>query len=173
VLAQEGTRAAQRRPPYYVERMEIFGIPLHPLVVHAAVVLVPLVALGALIVAFWPKARLRFGWLLAVFSLGGIGATLLARQSGEELFESMENAGEQASPTLSAHMSWGNQAFWPAIVMAAALFAMMLTTRGRKAEERPSVWYWVSAVVAVLAAVVSLVMIIKVGHSGSEAVWTE
>jgi glucan phosphoethanolaminetransferase (alkaline phosphatase superfamily) len=150
--------------------MEIFGIPLHPLVVHAAVIVVPLVAMGTLLIAFWPKARLRFGWLVAVFSLGGIGATVLARASGEELFESM---GEEASPTLSSHMSWGNQAFWPAIVMAVALFAMMLTTRGRKSEERPSVWYWVSAVVAVLAAIVSLVMIIKVGHSGATAVWTE
>lgn len=137
---------------------------------HAAVILVPLGAIGTLLIAFWPKARMRFGWLLAVFSLGGIGATVLARESGEELFESM---GEEASPTLSSHMSWGNQAFWPAIVMAVALFAMMLTTRGRKAEERPSVWYWVSAVVAVLAAAVSLVMIIKVGHSGAAAVWTE
>jgi uncharacterized membrane protein len=150
--------------------MEIFGIPVHPLVVHAAVVLVPLAAIGTLLIAFWPKARIRFGWLTAILSLGGVGATLLARESGEKLFESM---GEEASPTLSSHMSWGNQAFWPAIVMAAALFAMMLTTRGRKAEERPSVWYWVSAVVAVLAAVVSLVMIIKVGHSGATAVWTE
>jgi hypothetical protein len=150
--------------------MEIFGIPVHPLVVHAAVVLVPLVAIGTLLIAFWPKARIRFGWLVAVFSLGGIGATILARESGEALFESM---GEVASPTLSSHMSWGNQAFWPAIVMAMALFAMMLTTRGRKSEERPSVWYWVSAIVAVLAAVVSLVMIIKVGHSGATAVWTE
>jgi glucan phosphoethanolaminetransferase (alkaline phosphatase superfamily) len=150
--------------------MEIFGVPLHPLVVHAVVVVVPLVAIGTLLVAFWPKARIRFGWLLAVFSLGGIGATLLARESGEELFESM---GEQASPTLSSHMSWGNQAFWPAIVMAVALFAMMLTTRGRRPAEHPSAWYWVSAVVAVLAAVVSLVMIIKVGHSGAVAVWTE
>jgi hypothetical protein len=153
--------------------MEIFGIPLHPLVVHAAVVLVPLVSIGTLIIAFWPKARVRFGWLLAIFSLGGIGATLLARQSGEELFESMQASGEEASSTLSSHMTWGNQAFWPAIVMAVGLFAMMLTTRGRKAEGRPSVWYWVSAVVAVLAAIVSLVMIIKVGHSGATAVWTE
>ena len=150
--------------------MEFLGIPVHPLVVHAAVVLVPLVAIGTLLIAFWPKARIRFGWLTAILSLGGIGATFLARQSGEELFESLN---EEASPTLSSHMSWGNQAFWPAIVMAVALFAMMLITRGRKAEDRSSVWYWVSAVVAVLAAVVSLVMIIKVGHSGATAVWTE
>jgi hypothetical protein len=148
--------------------MEILGIPVHPLVVHAAVVLVPLVAIGTLIIAFWPKARARFGWLTAVFSLGGVGATLLARESGEELFESL---GGEASPTLSSHMSWGNQAFWPAIVMAVALFSMMLAMRGKKVDQRASAWYWVSAVVAVAAAVVSLVMIIKVGHSGAASVW--
>lgn len=30
--------------------MDVFGLPLHPLVVHGAVVLVPLAALGALAV---------------------------------------------------------------------------------------------------------------------------
>lgn len=31
----------------------IFGLPTHPLVVHAVVVLVPLAALSALVVAVW------------------------------------------------------------------------------------------------------------------------
>jgi len=150
--------------------MELFGIPLHPLVVHAAVVLVPLAGLGTLVVAFWGKARRQFGWLLVVFSVGGVGATLLARESGEELFESM---GEAASPTLSSHMRWGGVAFWPALVMSLALVAMMLTTRRLDPGQRPSRLYWAVAVIAVLAAVASLVLIVMVGHSGATAVWSE
>ena len=150
--------------------MELFGIPLHPLVVHAVVVLVPLVALGVLVVAFWGKARRQFGWLLAVFSVGAVGATLLAAESGEELFESL---GEEASSTLSSHMSWGRVAFWPALVMAVALIAMMLTTRGRDPKQRLPMLYWVTAVIAALAAVASLVLVVMVGHSGATAVWSE
>jgi hypothetical protein len=150
--------------------MELFGVPVHPLVVHAVVVVVPLVALGTLIVAFWEKARRRFGWLLAFFSVGAVGATILARQSGEDLFESM---GEDPSSTLKAHMSWGKVAFWPALAMAVALIAMMLTTRGRDPGQRPPTLYWVMAVIAVLAAVASLVLVVMVGHSGATAVWTE
>ena len=150
--------------------MELFGIPVHPLVVHAAVVVVPLVALGTLIVAFWEKARRRFGWLLTVFSVGAVGSTILAAVSGQELFESL---GEDPSSTLKGHMSWGKVAFWPALAMAVALVAMMLTTRGRDPEQRPPRLYWVMAVIAASAAVASLVLIMMVGHSGATAVWTE
>jgi uncharacterized membrane protein len=150
--------------------MEILGIPVHPLVVHAAVVLIPLVALGTLIVAFWPKAMQRFGWLLAVFSAGGFAGALIARESGEELFESM---GEEASSTLDRHMSLGNWVFVPTLVMMVALVAMMLLIRRRDPGERPGWLYWLTATIAVLSAVASLVLVILVGHSGAKAVWTE
>jgi len=37
--------------------MFISGLPLHVLLVHAVVILVPLSALGALVIAIWPAAR--------------------------------------------------------------------------------------------------------------------
>jgi hypothetical protein len=39
----------------------LFGVPSHPLVVHAAVVLVPLAAIGTIVIALWPTARQRIG----------------------------------------------------------------------------------------------------------------
>lgn len=41
--------------------MTLFGLPLHPLVVHAAVVLLPLAALGAIVIAVSERARKRYG----------------------------------------------------------------------------------------------------------------
>ncbi len=35
----------------------VMGLPLHPLVVHATVVLVPLAAVAVLLHTFWPAAR--------------------------------------------------------------------------------------------------------------------
>ena len=43
--------------------MEFFGLPLHPLVVHGAVVLVPLAALGTVAVVLSGWVRQRYGWL--------------------------------------------------------------------------------------------------------------
>ncbi|MDQ3580030.1 MAG: hypothetical protein M3443_21015, partial [Actinomycetota bacterium] len=61
------------------------GLPLHALIVHAVVVLVPLSVLGAILIAVWPAARRRFGWLVAV--LAGVGAALtpIATGSGRDL----------------------------------------------------------------------------------------
>ena len=39
----------------------VFGLPLHPLAVHAAVVLVPLVALAALVMTYLPSFSRRYG----------------------------------------------------------------------------------------------------------------
>jgi hypothetical protein len=41
------------------------GLPLHPLVVHAVVVLLPLSVVGAIVVALRPAWRQTYGWLVA------------------------------------------------------------------------------------------------------------
>ena len=69
--------------------MNIFGLPLHPLVVHAAVVLIPLASLGALIVVVSARARERFGWLTVAFAVAAAGAAITAKLSGEALAESL------------------------------------------------------------------------------------
>ena len=40
------------------------GIPIHPLVVHAVVVLIPLAALGVMAISVIPRWRGRFGVLV-------------------------------------------------------------------------------------------------------------
>ncbi len=47
-----------------MEISNLFGLPAHPLIVHAVVVLVPLVALGAVGVVLWRGLRDRVGWLV-------------------------------------------------------------------------------------------------------------
>ena len=42
----------------------INGIPAHALLIHAIVVLAPLVALLEILCAFWPAARRRLVWLV-------------------------------------------------------------------------------------------------------------
>ena len=66
--------------------MEINGVPLHPLVVHAVVVFVPLAALGALAMAV-PKWRWLARWPTLLVTLGATAATYVATLTGEDLEE--------------------------------------------------------------------------------------
>ena len=53
----------------------LFGLPAHPLVVHGAVVLLPLAAAGTIVIAAVPRPKLMATVLIAVALATGIGAT--------------------------------------------------------------------------------------------------
>lgn len=135
--------------------------PAHPLVVHAAVVLLPLVALGAILIVLSARARGRYGSLLAVTSLVALAATFGARFSGEALAGTTTATG-----TLGAHMFWGLIAPWPAAVLTLALLGFLWASRGDRRPARVGF-----AIVTVLAALASLAVVVITGHLGATAVW--
>ena len=64
--------------------MTVFGLPLHPLIVHATVVIVPTTALAVLLAGFWPHFRRWASWgplalallsVVQVVRVGHSGAT--------------------------------------------------------------------------------------------------
>lgn len=142
--------------------MTFFGLPLHPLVVHAAVVLLPLAALGALVIALSARARKSYGWPVVVAAFVAAGAVVAARLSGEDLLQTIPLAGQ----ALTTHMTWGLLAPWPAGALALTTLFLVLAGRGRS---RPLLI--TAALLTVLAALASLAVIVIVGHSGSTAVW--
>ena len=60
--------------------MEVGGLPLHPLIVHAAVGIVPLAALFALLTALVPGWRWFTRWGALVAALGAVGFLVAARR---------------------------------------------------------------------------------------------
>ena len=59
-----------------MELENLFGLPAHPLVVHAAVVLLPLAAIGTIVVAVLPRARRHYApvvFAVALLATVGIG----------------------------------------------------------------------------------------------------
>ena len=61
----------------------IFNLPVHPLVVHSAVVLVPLVAFAALAMSYWPSFSRKYGGPVLILAVevegvAGVGAALEA-----------------------------------------------------------------------------------------------
>ena len=99
----------------------INGLPLHALVVHFVVVLLPLAVLGAILTAVWPAVRRRFGWL--AFAAAGVGAALapVATSSGTNLADRLGT-----DPQIEEHMELGEQMFWWALPLFLLVGALMV-----------------------------------------------
>lgn len=107
-----------------MEINSLFGIPAHPLVVHAAVVLVPLAALGTAVIALWGRARRALGWVVVGLAAAAFGAVVVAQQSGEAL-------ADHVDPTAltRAHVEMGEAVLpWAFGILATAGAVMVLDT---------------------------------------------
>ena len=141
--------------------MDFLGLPLHPLVVHAAVVLIPLACLGALVVVVSPRARERYGWLTVAFAVAAAGAAITARLSGEAFAQGLAGI----APLIATHRQYGELTPWPAVALAITLPAGLLI----RSRSKPA-WV-VAAALSILAAVAGLALVALTGHSGAAAVW--
>ncbi|MCO5996881.1 DUF2231 domain-containing protein [Actinoallomurus rhizosphaericola] len=158
----------------------VFGLPLHPLVAHAVVVCVPLAALGAILMAFWPAAARRLWPAVLFVATIGLIAVPLTTQSGEPL---EERVGE--SELVEAHAKQGEQVLPFAIVLwlsvagiCLLIYRLRRTPRspGGTAGPRPRWLPIVTVVLAVMAlvgGVGGVVEVVLAGHSGAKAVWTK
>jgi hypothetical protein len=63
----------------------IAGLPVHALMVHVPIVLIPLSALGAILIAARPKALRLFGVATVIAAVVGALASFVAKYSGQEL----------------------------------------------------------------------------------------
>jgi uncharacterized membrane protein len=123
----------------------VFGIPLHPLLVHAVVVLVPLSVLGTVVIALVPRWRGTYGWLVVAASAVSFAAVPLTTRSGNDLKESL-SLGGPVLEKVNEHQQMGERVIWA----VGAMFVFNLAT---------------------VAALVSLVLVLITGHLGSTAVW--
>jgi hypothetical protein len=164
----------------------VAGIPAHPLLVHAVVVLIPLATLGALAVAVRPSWGRPYGPLVAAGALAGAVAATLARLAGDQL-EAALDVTPSFEPVIAQHGRLGLYtviASWPFAVLAtaAAVLARRVTSvpAGLSADVRPGaartgtaarVTAVLAAVLTALAGIVALVFTVLAGHTGSVAVW--
>ena len=143
----------------------ISGIPVHPLVVHAAVVLLPLAALALIAVFLVPRWRGTFGWLVLAGLFVGAGAAFVAKESGEAL------AARVGLP--QEHASWGDRLPIVAILLLVVAAIWLWPQRGSQGRgpASTSTMTTVLGIIAIVLAVAVIGLTILVGHSGAEAVW--
>jgi hypothetical protein len=158
------------------------GIPAHPLLVHAVVVLLPLAALGGLVIAARASWRRRFGVAVLALTAAGVAAVPLVQKTGEQLRDALQArlpAGVPLNPAIQEHANLGDGllpfalAFGVAVVLL--VVAGRLADRERDAgEPRTTTWRRVAIVAAALVAfsgVATTVQVVRIGHTGSTAVW--
>ena len=114
--------------PYVVPPMDtIFGLPAHPLLVHIPIALLPLAAIGVLVMAARPAWHRRYRWaVLAIGLIGTLGA-VLAASAGERLEERVVAVeGADAASSWERHAQLGDTARNVALVFAVVLALFVL-----------------------------------------------
>lgn len=143
------------------------GLPLHILVVHAVVVLLPLSAAGVVAIALVPRWRDRFGTLVMLGVTASLVSVPVATQSGKKLEERVQASGVVARQ-IEDHAEIGELVIWPTILMWLLGLAVVLLHRRRAGKRVVTA----AAVVSVLASLVAGGLALRAGHLGSTAVWS-
>jgi hypothetical protein len=171
----------QAEPNAAVERVQdmwtIDGIPLHPLVVHAVVVLLPLAALGAVVIAIRRTWRRTLGVPVLLVALAGVVAVPVATTTGNQLWTALPGQ----NPLIGVH---AERASWLLpfavgffVLLAVAVFTELSAASaeaGAHSQIATATRSRVATGLAILAAAAGLVVtaiVVWIGHAGSVVVW--
>lgn len=136
----------------------ILGLPLHPLVVHGVVVLLPLMAVATVVVTLRATWRARLAWWVVAGNLAVAAMAYVARESGEHLLRDL--AGLQ----IETHESFGEALPFFAIGLLAWSVVVAALRRSTRAGALLTIG-------SILVAAATLYWTVRTGHSGAEAVW--
>jgi Predicted membrane protein (DUF2231) len=144
------------------------GLPLHALVVHFVVVLMPLAVLGSVVVALWPAARARFGWLVVGVAAVATLLVPVATNSGGKLSERFPG-----NKLVETHQRLGDMMIYFAVPLLVFVAALMVVHQwgSRLVANWTKLATIVAAVLTIGFAVVAGVHVYCVGEAGSRAVW--
>jgi len=139
----------------------VFGIPAHPLLVHAVVVLLPLSAIGMIALVLIPKFR---GKVQKYFVAGALlistVSAYVTQESGRTL-NKVQGVSEY-------HQEWGSRTFYAALALAAiSAVWFWLDTKPK------SIYQTVTGILVVLVSLLAITATVLAGHSGAQSVWEE
>jgi hypothetical protein len=158
---------------------EFMGIPAHPLLVHAAVVFVPLLAALAAAYAVIPFVRPHIRWVLGLLALATPITALMAKLSGDAFFARLQarnRVSPEFFPKLEAHQRLGTLTLYATIALAILTLALVYFVAPRIAAVSAAggstrVVSLALSALTLVAAAVSLYYVVRTGDSGAKAVW--
>ncbi len=148
----------------------VFGLPVHALVIHAVIVLVPLCSAAVVVMVLWPLWRERLRVPVLLLLVVSAGSAVVAKESGEALVRRLRLTGD----LIDRHVQLGNLA--PLFVLAFCglyvvwfWFSSPQNTVGAATDARVKALLVVTSVFGV----VTLGWIVATGHAGSSTVWSQ
>jgi uncharacterized membrane protein len=142
--------------------MEINGLPLHPLVVHAAVIFGPIAALVALAYLV-PRWRLKLRWPMVGLALLATASIVAAYLTGNDFLQHKPEL--RTSPQVQTHEDRARQLLWVTIA-----FGVIALASGWFATRTGALRIVLDVLLGV-AAVALLVLVFLTGEAGARAVW--
>jgi hypothetical protein len=123
----------------------IAGLPIHPLVVHAAVVLLPLGALGLIAMVVKPTLQERYGSLIMAARVGSPGE----------------------------HEEWGERLVMSAMLLTVVALVWWIRRRRSQRSGSTAAGAGLLGGAAALLGVIVIGMAVAAGHSGATAAWAD
>jgi uncharacterized membrane protein len=153
-----------------VEIESLFGLPAHPLVVHAAVVLLPLAVLSTLVAAVVPRQRMPYAIVALGLAVAATGAVALAQGSGEALEERVTE-----TPLVEEHTQQGERVLPWAAGLTVVAAAVLLADPVRRRYPRLTATQVTAALLVLTVGIGAGATwsIVEVGHSGAKATWDD
>src|SRR5689334_1052416 len=143
------------------------GLPVHALIVHATVVVLPLTALAVALAAVYPRFRNWIGWYPPVAAVSCIVLLQLTVMSGNKLFSRFEKV-HGVSKDLEHHKSLAHLLIW--LVIPMAVIAVVGYFVQRK-DDASKLVVGVVAALAVASAGSVMVDVALIGHAGTTSAW--
>jgi hypothetical protein len=149
---------------------ERFGdLPLHVLVIHLTVVLLPVAALTLIAFAVVPRWRRLLRWPALILGVGALVCAFVAKESGRAFL----NAVPTLAKAVALHEKRGNLLFWYCLIfaiVAVAAFLLLAGVKGDKATNSRPLELVTQAAVVVIAVLV-IWQTVRTGDAGAKAVW--
>ncbi|MBB5077701.1 DUF2231 domain-containing protein [Nonomuraea endophytica] len=145
---------------------EILGLPAHPLIIHFAVVLTPLLVAVSVVYAAVSRWRPQLAWAVVALSVLAPVAVFAARQSGMALKEArFATADGDLGQRIATHESFATPLLLSTLALGALSLLLVFAARNKTVG-------LVLSVLTVVAALVAAYYVFRAGDSGARAVWT-
>lgn len=158
----------------------IGDLPLHPLVIHAVVMMIP-ATLGLSVLFAYPRTRAWARWALPLVAVGAVGATLVAKESGQALYTAVGISPERGPvfDLINSHARLADQLIVLVIVTAVLAVACALLVSPRpgakaaatKSAGRQRAFDIALPLALVVVAAFASFWAYRVGDLGAQSVW--
>lgn len=148
-----------------------FGLPLHPLVIHAAVVFIPLLIVAALVYVLAPQSRAKLNWAVVILGVIAPLSALFAKLSGDAFrirIVRRHLANAEILNKIDVHRHYGTLTLYVTIALGLVALAAVLLPVLR--QRTLPVWVPLAVVTVGLSAA-SAYYVFRTGDTAGHIVW--